>query len=171
MTVQFPILKKENVNLNSERGLLYEKASFNKLDIDCFFTLDEYQIIDDFIHADISGIAKVCGYQILFFYILGHVEVLSLEDVVENTFLRDKANQILTYLGFDFKMGHPFELTDEFNHNFKFKDSINDDEVRYYYDFNEMLIVLGINWQGFLVSFEMVKDKAIIHNRLENFYS
>lgn len=146
----------------------YEKTRFNRLDIDCFFTLDEYRIIKDFTYADISGIAKICGYQILFFYISGHVEVLSLEDVVDNTFLCDKANQILTYLGFDFKIGHPFELTDKLNHNFKFKDSIYEDQARYYYNFDEMLIVLGINWEGVLVSCEIVHAKRVINNLLKD---
>jgi len=32
-----------------------------------------------------------------------------------------------------------------------------------------MLIVLGINWQCILVSFEMINNKTIINNRLEGF--
>lgn len=84
-----------------------------------------------------------------------------------NTFLLDKANQILSFLGFDFKIGYQFELTNQFNHNYMFKDSIYEDETRYYYDFEGMLIVLGINCEGVLVSFEMVHDKRIIDNYLE----
>lgn len=41
--------------------------------------------------------------------------------------------------------------------------------MNYYYDFQGMLLVLGINWQGDLVSFELVKDESIINNRLEIF--
>ena len=39
----------------------------------------------------------------------------------------------------------------------------------YYYDFEGMLIVLGITWEGVLISFEMVNNKTIINNRLESF--
>ncbi|KES16742.1 hypothetical protein [Gilliamella apis] len=148
---------------------MYDKTKFSMLNIDDFFSSDQYQTIEDFSYADVQGILKG-GYQIEFFYILDHVEVLSIQEVMDNTFLIDKANQILSYLGFDFKIGHPFELTDEFNHNYRFKDgSYNKDYMLYYYDFEGMLIVLGITWEGVLISFEMVNNKTIINNRLEFF--
>jgi hypothetical protein len=37
--------------------------------------------------------------------------------------------------------------------------------------FDKILITLGINLEGVLVSFEMVKDQCIINNRLETFKS
>ena len=147
---------------------MYDKTKFSMLNIDDFFSSDQYQTIEDFSYADVQGILKG-GYQIEFFYILDRVEALSIEEVTDNAFLIDKANQILSYLGFDFKIGHPFELTDEFNHNYRFKDSIIEDQIRYYYDFEGMLIVLGITWEGILDSFEMVNNETIINNRLEFF--
>ncbi|PXZ08001.1 hypothetical protein DKK70_03035 [Gilliamella apicola] len=147
---------------------MYDKTKFSMLNIDDFFSSDQYQTIEDFSYADVQGIGKG-GYPILFFYILDRVEALSIEEVTDNAFLIDKANQILSYLGFDFKIGHPFELTDEFNHNYRFKDSFIKDQIRYYYDFEGMLIVLGITWEGILDSFEMVNNKTIINNRLEFF--
>ena len=147
---------------------MYDKTKFSMLNIDDFFSSDQYQTIEDFSYADVQGIGKG-GYQILFFYILDRVEALSIEEVTDNAFLIDKANQILSYLGFDFKIGHPFELTDEFNHNYKFKDGLYKDHILYYYDFEGMLIVLGITWEGVLISFEMVNNKTIINNRLESF--
>ena len=145
---------------------MYDKTKFSMLNIDDFFSSDQYQTIEDFSYADVQGIGKG-GYPILFFYILDRVEALSIEEVTDNAFLIDKANQILSYLGFDFKIGHPFELTDEFNHNYRFKDSFIKDQIRYYYDFEGMLIVLGITWEGILESFEMVNNETIINNRLE----
>ena len=147
---------------------MYDKTKFSMLNIDDFFSSDQYQTIEDFSYADVQGIGKG-GYPILFFYILDRVEALSIEEVTDNAFLIDKANQILSYLGFDFKIGHPFELTDEFNHNYKFKDCLYKDHILYYYDFEGMLIVLGITWEGVLISFEMVNNKTIINNRLESF--
>ncbi len=147
---------------------MYDKTKFSMLNIDDFFSSDQYQTIEDFSYADVQGIGKG-GYPILFFYISDRVEALSIEEVTDNAFLMDKANQILSYLGFDFKIGHPFELTDEFNHNYRFKDSFIKDQIRYYYDFEGMLIVLGITWEGILDSFEMVNNKTIINNRLEFF--
>ena len=147
---------------------MYDKTKISMLNIDDFFSSDQYQTIEDFSYADVQGILKG-GYQIEFFYILDHVEVLSIQEVMDNTFLIDKANQILSYLDFDFKIGHPFELTDEFNHNYKFKDCLYKDHILYYYDFEGMLIVLGITWEGVLISFEMVNNKTIINNRLESF--
>ena len=147
---------------------MYDKTKFSMLNIDDFFSSEQYQTIEDFSYADVQGILKG-GYQIEFFYILDHVEVLSIQEVMDNTFLIDKANQILSYLGFDFKIGHPFELTDEFNHNYRFKDRFIEDQIRYYYDFEGMLIVLGITWEGILESFEMVTNETIINNRLEIF--
>ena len=147
---------------------MYDKTKFSMLNIDDFFSSDQYQTIEDFSYADVQGIGKG-GYPILFFYILDRVEALSIEEVTDNAFLIDKANQILSYLGFDFKIGHPFELTDEFNHNYRFKDSFIKDQIRYYYDFEGMLIVLGITWEGILDSFEIVNNKTIINNRLEFF--
>ena len=147
---------------------MYDKTKFSMLNIDDFFSSDQYQTIEDFSYADVQGIGKG-GYPIQFFYILDRVEALSIEEVTDNAFLIDKANQILSYLGFDFKIGHPFELTDEFNHNYRFKDSFIKDQIRYYYDFEGMLIVLGITWEGILDSFEMVNNKTIINNRLEFF--
>lgn len=147
---------------------MYDKTKFSMLNIDDFFSSDQYQTIEDFSYADVQGIGKG-GYPILFFYILDRVEALSIEEVTDNAFLIDKANQILSYLGFDFKIGHPFELTDQFNHNYRFKDSFIKDQIRYYYDFEGMLIVLGITWEGILDSFEMVNNKTIINNRLEFF--
>ena len=147
---------------------MYDKTKFSMLNIDNFFSSDQYQTIEDFSYADVQGIGKG-GYPILFFYILDRVEALSIEEVTDNAFLIDKANQILSYLGFDFKIGHPFELTDQFNHNYRFKDSFIKDQIRYYYDFEGMLIVLGITWEGILDSFEMVNNKTIINNRLEFF--
>ncbi len=145
---------------------MYDKTKFSMLNIDDFFSSDQYQTIEDFSYADVQGIGKG-GYPILFFYILDRVEALSIEEVTDNAFLIDKANQILSYLGFDFKIGHPFELTDEFNHNYRFKDRFMGDQIRYYYDFEGMLIVLGITWEGILESFEMVTNETIINNRLE----
>ncbi|MCO6536797.1 MAG: hypothetical protein J6569_05210 [Gilliamella sp.] len=150
---------------------MYQITRFATLDIDLFFNLDEYRIIEDFGYGDISGIGKVCGYQILFFYISDNVEALSIDEVIDNTFLCDKANQILDFLGFDFKIGQPFELTNQFNHNYRFKDHIYEEHMRYYYVFDNILITLGINLEGVLVSFEMVKDQCIINNRLETFKS
>ena len=147
---------------------MYDKTKFSMLNIDDFFSSDQYQTIEDFSYADVQGIGKG-GYPIQFFYILDRVEALSIEEVTDNAFLIDKANQILSYLGFDFKIGHPFELTDEFNHNYKFKDCLYKDHILYYYDFEGMLIVLGITWEGVLISFEMVNNKTIINNRLEFF--
>ena len=147
---------------------MYDKTKFSMLNIDDFFSSDQYQTIEDFSYADVQGIGKG-GYPIQFFYILDRVEALSIEEVTDNAFLIDKANQILSYLGFDFKIGHPFELTDEFNHNYKFKDCLYKDHILYYYDFEGMLIVLGITWEGVLISFEMVNNKTIINNRLESF--
>ena len=147
---------------------MYDKTKFSMLNIDDFFSSDQYQTIEDFSYADVQGIGKG-GYPILFFYILDRVEALSIEEVTDNAFLIDKANQILSYLGFDFKIGHPFELTDEFNHNYRFKDGFYKDHMLYYYDFEGMLIVLGITWEGILDSFEMVNNKTIINNRLEFF--
>ena len=43
------------------------------------------------------------------------------------------------------------------------------DQIRYYYDFEGGLIVLGITWEGILESFEMVTNETIINNRLEFF--
>ncbi|OCG79055.1 hypothetical protein [Gilliamella sp. Occ4-3] len=150
---------------------MYQITRFATLDIDLFFNLDEYRIIEDFGYADISGIGKVCGYQILFFYISDNVEALSIDEVIDNTFLCDKANQILDFLGFDFKIGQPFELTNQFNHNYRFKDYIYEDHMRYYYVFDNILITLGINLEGILVSFEMVNNQCIINNLLETFKS
>ena len=149
---------------------MYDKTKFSMLNIDDFFCSNQYNTFkEDFSYADVQGIGKG-GYQILFFYILDRVEALSIQDIMDNAFLIDKANQILSYLGFDFKIGHPFELTDEFNHNYRFKDgSYNKDYMLYYYDFEGMLIVLGITWEGVLISFEMVNNKTIINNRLESF--
>ena len=147
---------------------MYDKTKFSMLNIDDFFSSNQYKTFEDFSYADVQGIAKG-GYQIEFFYILDRVEALSIEEVTDNAFLIDKANQILSYLGFDFKIGHPFELTDEFNHNYRFKDSVIEDQIRYYYDFEGMLIVLGITWEGILDSFEMVNNETIINNRLEFF--
>ena len=149
---------------------MYDKTKFSMLNIDDFFCSNQYNTFkEDFSYADVQGIGKG-GYQILFFYILDRVEALSIEEVTDNAFLIDKANQILSYLGFDFKIGHPFELTDEFNHNYRFKDgSYNKDYMLYYYDFEDMLIVLGITWEGILESFEMVNNETIINNRLEFF--
>ena len=149
---------------------MYDKTKFSMLNIDDFFCSNQYNTFkEDFSYADVQGIGKG-GYQILFFYILDRVEALSIEEVTDNAFLIDKANQILSYLGFDFKIGHPFELTDEFNHNYRFKDgSYNKDYMLYYYDFEDMLIVLGITWEGILESFEMVTNETIINNRLEIF--
>lgn len=155
--------------MNRDIGNMYEKQRFTTLDIEQFLNTNEYQVIDDFSYAEIEGIAKVCGYQIVFFYLSDNIAVLSIDDVVGNPFLVDKANQILSYLDFEFKIGHPFELTEQFNHNYIFKYSIYEDEMNYYYDFQGMLLVLGINWQGDLVSFELVKDESIINNRLEIF--
>jgi hypothetical protein len=135
--------------------------------ISIFFNLDEYRIIENFGYADILGTGKVCGYQIL----SDHVEALSIDEVMDNTFLCDKANQILNFLGFGFKIGQPFELTNQFNHNYRFKDHIYEDHMRYYCVFDKILITLGINLEGILVSFEMVKDQCIINNRLETFKS
>ena len=145
---------------------MYDKTKFSMLNIDDFFSSNQYKTVEDFSYADVQGIAKG-GYQIEFFYILDRVEALSIEEVTDNAFLIDKANQILSYLGFDFKIGHPFELTDEFNHNYRFKDRFMGDQIRYYYDFEGMLIVLGITWEGILESFEMVTNETIINNRLE----
>ena len=149
---------------------MYDKTKFSMLNIDDFFCSNQYNTFkEDFSYADVQGIGKG-GYQILFFYILDRVEALSIQDIMDDAFLIDKANQILSYLGFDFKIGHPFELTDEFNHNYRFKDgSYNKDYMLYYYDFEGMLIVLGITWEGVLISFEMVNNKTIINNRLEFF--
>ena len=149
---------------------MYDKTKFSMLNIDDFFCSNQYNTFkEDFSYADVQGIGKG-GYQILFFYILDRVEALSIQDIMDNAFLIDKANQILSYLGFDFKIGHPFELTDEFNHNYRFKDgSYNKDYMLYYYDFEDMLIVLGITWEGILESFEMVTNETIINNRLEIF--
>ena len=149
---------------------MYDKTKFSMLNIDDFFCSNQYNTFkEDFSYADVQGIGKG-GYQILFFYILDRVEALSIQDIMDNAFLIDKANQILSYLGFDFKIGHPFELTDEFNHNYRFKDgSYNKDYMLYYYDFEDMLIVLGITWEGILESFEMVNNETIINNRLEFF--
>ncbi|MGE9658064.1 hypothetical protein ACQP6C_06160 [Snodgrassella alvi] len=147
---------------------MYDKTKFSMLNIDDFFSLNQYKTFEDFSYADVQGIGKG-GYPILFFYILDRVEALSIEEVTDNAFLIDKANQILSYLGFDFKIGHQFELTDEFNHNYRFKDDIIEDEIRYYYDFEGMLIVLGITSEGILASFEMVNNETIINNRLEFF--
>ena len=149
---------------------MYDKTKFSMLNIDDFFCSNQYNTFkEDFSYADVQGIGKG-GYQILFFYILDRVEALSIEEVTDDAFLIDKANQILSYLGFDFKIGHPFELTDEFNHNYRFKDgSYNKDYMLYYYDFEDMLIVLGITWEGILESFEMVTNETIINNRLEIF--
>ena len=145
---------------------MYDKTKFSMLNIDDFFSSNQYKTVEDFSYADVQGIVKG-GYQIEFFYILDRVEALSIEEVMDNAFLIDKANQILSYLGFDFKIGHPFELTDEFNHNYRFKDRFMGDQIRYYYDFEGMLIVLGITWEGILESFEMVTNETIINNRLE----
>ena len=145
---------------------MYDKTKFSMLNIDDFFSSDQYQTIEDFSYADVQGIGKG-GYPIQFFYILDRVEALSIEEVTDNAFLIDKANQILSYLGFDFKIGHPFELTDEFNHNYRFKDRFMGDQIRYYYHFEGVLIVLGITWEGILESFEMVTNETIINNRLE----
>lgn len=41
--------------------------------------------------------------------------------------------------------------------------------MRYYYNLEEMLIVLSINWDGILLSVEMFHDNSIINNRLEVF--
>ena len=147
---------------------MYDKTKFSMLNIDDFFSSNQYKTFEDFSYADVQGIVKG-GYQIEFFYILDRVEALSIEEVMDNAFLIDKANQILSYLGFDFKIGHPFELTDEFNHNYRFKDRFMGDQIRYYYDFEGMLIVLGITWEGILESFEMVTNETIINNRLEIF--
>ena len=149
---------------------MYDKTKFSMLNIDDFFCSNQYNTFkEDFSYADVQGIGKG-GYQILFFYILDRVEALSIQDIMDDAFLIDKANQILSYLGFDFKIGHPFELTDEFNHNYRFKDgSYNKDYMLYYYDFEDMLIVLGITWEGILESFEMVTNETIINNRLEIF--
>ena len=148
---------------------MYDKTKFSMLNIDDFFCSNQYNTFkEDFSYADVQGIGKG-GYQILFFYILDRVEALSIQDIMDDAFLIDKANQILSYLGFDFKIGHPFELTDEFNHNYKFKDCLYKDHILYYYDFEGMLIVLGITWEGVLISFEMVNNKTIINNRLESF--
>lgn len=148
---------------------MYQITRFATLDIDLFFNLDEYRIIEDFGYGDISGIGKVCGYQILFFYISDNVEALSIDEVIDNTFLCDKANQILDFLGFDFKIGQSFKLTNQFN--YRFKDHIYEDHVRYYYVFDNIFITLGINLEGILVSFEMVNNQCIINNRLEIFRS
>ena len=148
---------------------MYDKTKFSMLNIDDFFCSNQYNTFkEDFSYADVQGIGKG-GYQILFFYILDCVEALSIQDIMDDAFLIDKANQILSYLGFDFKIGHPFELTDEFNHNYRFKDRFMGDQIRYYYDFEGVLIVLGITWEGILESFEMVTNETIINNRLEFF--
>lgn len=55
------------------------------------------------------------------------------------------------------------------NHNYTFKDYIYENHMRYYYNLEEMLIVLGINWDGILLSVEMFHDNSIINNRLEVF--
>ena len=148
---------------------MYDKTKFSMLNIDDFFCSNQYNTFkEDFSYADVQGIGKG-GYQILFFYILDRVEALSIHDIMDDAFLIDKANQILSYLGFDLKIGHPFELTDEFNHNYRFKDRFMGDQIRYYYDFEGVLIVLGITWEGILESFEMVTNETIINNRLEFF--
>lgn len=60
---------------------MYQITRFATLDIDLFFNLDEYRIIEDFGYGDISGIGKVCGYQILFFIfriMLRHYQLMKL---------------------------------------------------------------------------------------------
>ncbi|NUF50223.1 hypothetical protein [Gilliamella sp. ESL0250] len=147
---------------------MYNKNKFSALDINHFLDLNEYYIKEDFSYAEIPGTANICGYHIIFFYIDDKIEVLSIDsDVMNNTFLLDKANQILNFLGFDFKLGCPFVLTDMFNHNYIFKDHIYEDHMRYYYEVDEQLIVLGITFAGILVSFEIVNNQRIIDNRLE----
>ena len=64
---------------------MYDKTKFSMLNIDDFFSSDQYQTIEDFSYADVQGILKG-GYQIEFFYILDHVEVLSIQEVMDNTF-------------------------------------------------------------------------------------
>ena len=53
--------------MNRDIGNMYEKQRFTTLDIEQFLNTNEYQVIDDFSYAEIEGIAKICGYQIVFF--------------------------------------------------------------------------------------------------------
>ena len=39
--------------------------------------------------------------------------------------------------------GHPFELTEQFNHNYIFRNYVHKYEMSYYYDFQGMLLVLA----------------------------
>ena len=86
---------------------------------------------------------------------------------MDNRLLIDKSHHISSYL--DFKISYQFKLTDDFTCNYRFKNYIYEDYMQYYNDFEWMLIVLGINWQCILVSFEMINNKTIINNRLEGF--
>ncbi|OCG67601.1 hypothetical protein A9G41_09830 [Gilliamella sp. Nev5-1] len=145
---------------------MYNKNKFSSLDINYFFNSDQHNTIKDFAYADILGTADICGYQIMFFYIADNIEVLLIDEVIDNIFLLDKANQILNFLGFEFKLGSPFILTDTFNHNYILKDHLYEDHMRYYYKVDEQLIVLGINYEGILLSFELINNKSIIDDRL-----
>lgn len=147
---------------------MYNKNKFSSLDITHFLDSNEYYIKEDFSYAEIPGKAYICGYHIIFFYINDKIKALSIEnDVIDNACLLDKANRMLNFIGFDFKLGCPFVLTDEFNYNYIFKDYLYDDHIRYYYKIDKQLIVLGINFEGILVSFEIVDNKRITDNILE----
>ncbi|PIT58715.1 hypothetical protein BHC57_11410 [Snodgrassella alvi] len=56
---------------------------------------------------------------------------------------------MLNFLGFDFKLGYLFVLTDRFNNNYILKDHIYEDHIRYYYEIDGQLSILGITFEEF----------------------
>lgn len=147
---------------------MYNKNKFRALDINHFLDSNEYSFKEDFSYAEIPGTANTFGYYIMFFYMKGNVEVLSIDsDIVDNSYTLAKANQILKFLEFDFQLGSPFVFKNPFNQNYIYEDNVFEYQDRYYYLIDEQLIVLGISPKGILVSLEMVNNKQIIDNRLK----
>lgn len=138
---------------------------FNSLDINNFFESNEYLLDSDFHYGDITGYAKIVGYQIVFFFV-DQLEALSFEDILDIPILVSKSNEILKYLSLDYQIGEQFNFSEAFNHNYQFKVAIYTNIISYYYLKDNMLIVFDVNENSILVGFEIIKHKQIINDRI-----